>query len=184
MTWVGGAEEGEIYYCLDGESPSIKTSGNCLELLLFLFSVSEHYSTLLKTHCVSVSLKFCPMRFVFIYILKCFPNGTSTLPLRMFMWWLATTLSEWQWKLYHDWCSPTDTSNLSSNIVASLRIYCSRNHSSHEIFFVWKICSWTDLFMATKVQLYLPFNSGTEKRNKKRSGGWKILHGYFWVTLL
>jgi len=37
--------------------------------ILFLFTVSWHHSTLLQTHWASVSLKCCPVWFVFVYIL-------------------------------------------------------------------------------------------------------------------
>ena len=37
--------------------------------ILFLFSVSWHQSTLLQTHWASVSLKSCPVWFVFTYVL-------------------------------------------------------------------------------------------------------------------
>jgi len=37
--------------------------------ILFLFSVSWHHSTLLQTHWASVSLKSCPVWFVFVYVL-------------------------------------------------------------------------------------------------------------------
>ena len=37
--------------------------------ILFLFSVSWHHSTLLQTHWASLSLKSCPVWFVFVYVL-------------------------------------------------------------------------------------------------------------------
>jgi len=37
--------------------------------IVFLFSVSWHHSTLPQTHLASVSLKSCPVWFVFVYVL-------------------------------------------------------------------------------------------------------------------
>jgi len=37
--------------------------------IIFLFSASWHHSTLLQTHWASVSLKRCPVWFVFVYVL-------------------------------------------------------------------------------------------------------------------
>jgi hypothetical protein len=52
-----------------------------------------------------------------------------------------------EWKLHSNWCSSADTPSLSPPVVAGLRVCYSRHCSSPETFFVWKICSWTNLFV-------------------------------------
>jgi hypothetical protein len=50
-------------------------------------------------------------------------------------------------KLHSNWCSPADTPSLSPTVAAGLRVRYLRHRSSPDTFFVWKICSWTDLFV-------------------------------------
>jgi hypothetical protein len=55
-------------------------------------------------------------------------------------------------KLHSNWRSPADTPSLSLTVVAGLRVCYSRHCSSPETFFVWKICSWTDLLVMRGVR--------------------------------
>jgi hypothetical protein len=50
-------------------------------------------------------------------------------------------------KLHNNWRSPADTPSLSPTIVVGLHVHYSRHRLSPEMFHVWKIYSWTDLFV-------------------------------------
>lgn len=51
-----------------------------------------------------------------------------------------------------NWRSPADNPGLSPHNVAGLHVRSSKHRSSPEMFLVWKICSWTDLFVMRGVR--------------------------------
>jgi hypothetical protein len=138
---------------LEGESPSIKTSGNCLlgisyfSLFCLLAPLDSAWDSL--GLCLTKTVVRCDLFLSTFQSVSKVKHGIVTENVHAAACYCFIRVTSFHETLHlAPFCTnPSDTPSLSLTVVAGLRVRYSRHRSSAETFFLRKIFSLNDLFV-------------------------------------